>query len=46
MIFKIIKFGGIGNDFGTRHDILNPLNGVYNKDTDSISLEATIKILH
>jgi hypothetical protein len=31
--------------FGTKKDIMNPLNGIYNKETDSILLEAKIKVL-
>lgn len=31
--------------FCSKEDILDPLNGVYNKKNDSILLEATIKIL-
>jgi hypothetical protein len=34
-----------GKTFGTKEDIMNPLNGIYNKETDSILLEAKIKIL-
>ena len=36
---------GFAYGFGTDEAIMNPLNGLYNKDTDSILMEATIKIL-
>jgi len=37
--------GGFAYGFGTDVTIMNPLNGLYNKDADSILMEATIKIL-
>ncbi len=40
------NFSGNGfADFISREDLINPLNGFYNKENDSIILEATVKIL-
>ena len=40
------KSSGIGaNSFCSKEEILNPLNGFYNQENDSILLQATVKIL-
>ncbi len=37
---------GTGFGFGSKEDIMNPLNGIYNKDTDSILVEVKIKFFN
>ena len=44
--YKFDKSNGYGfTNFISKQEILNPLNGIYNQEKDSIQIEAVVKIL-